>query len=187
MFSLIVYWKILNKTDKKNGWKLLIPFYGQYTLFKKFYDVKLYWTLFISYIVAIAFGIFAVSSCYNELFALVQYIRYFGNIQLISWKGFPWVLPVTALLALSIVLFLDYVLHVFLKYYIGRSFKAKPIHCLCMVLFPIFAGLVIALDDRFTYKGSGRVLRTKKKMPVKKTVKKIAKPTEEKTEVAEEN
>ena len=57
---IVAFWKVFTKMGEP-GWKCIIPFYNQYVLYKRTWSTKMFWSLVISVVLTVVFGVMAVT------------------------------------------------------------------------------------------------------------------------------
>lgn len=146
MLSIIASWKLLVKSGEK-GWKVLIPFYGDYVMFKQFYDKRLFWNLLVGYCATLVLAIIAAIS-YSANVYCDGYFCYYP--QSLGFFG------ILAIIAGVITITCNFVFVEMLLWYTGKAFDAKPIHCLAMMFATPFALILLGFDEKFVYTGNKR-------------------------------
>lgn len=167
--TIIATWKLLVKAGEK-GWKCLIPFYGDYIMYKKFYDKRLFWNLLIAWLLTAVLIIASLCIAIPKLISYYSYgygyswaYHYSNSVNYIGPVG------VIAIIFGAVTLVCSIVFSLLLMWYTGRAFNASTIHCLGMIFLPIPSIIALGLDDRFTYQGNQRPFCIPKREKKQKT------------------
>ena len=79
VYIIIVYWKLLKKSGD-NGWKVLIPIYGQYCLYKAFNSVLYFWlsvlTLFLDWLNLRLVRFYSTYLIFDTVYSICMLIMY---------------------------------------------------------------------------------------------------------------
>lgn len=149
MLTLIASWKLLVKSGEK-GWKVLIPFYGDYVFYKQFYDKRLFWNLLVGY-VATAIMAVAALCVYASKSVCYDYYGYY-----VCSNASIGVLGVLAIIFAVVTVVCNFTFFEMRMWYTAKAFNAKPIHCLAMIFAPVPAIILLGFDDKFKFKGNKR-------------------------------
>lgn len=119
--QLVANWLILDKAGDK-GWKALIPFYGEYTLFKLVWDKNAYW--------------------FTLIFSILMYATMF-------YAGYPGAtLHLPILIALLLVIYAVYtVFCVFLQIYLAKAFGCNNGFAVGLIFLHIIFYCILAFGN----------------------------------------
>lgn len=138
---IVAKWKINQKANEP-GWAAIVPYYGQYVLFKIAGKAKLFWvTLVLSIVLAISYIVLMCSVFWSIFFVVGAPIDIQSSLLVVVISAIAFIATLIACMVINIIMIIS----------LAKSFGKGGGFAAGLIFFPIIFYPILAFDKKIVY------------------------------------
>ena len=138
---IVAKWKINQKANEP-GWAAIVPYYGQYVLFKIAGKAKLFWvTLVLSIVLAISYIVLMCSVFWSICFVVGAPIDIQSSLLVVVISAIAFIATLIACMVINIIMIIS----------LAKSFGKGGGFAAGLIFFPIIFYPILAFDKKIVY------------------------------------